>query len=133
MAAPRIDRRLTAVLAADVVGYSRLVQRDERGITPLHCFLELGAEAWNVSRKCSVVLGAAAPQLHSVSAEVIPLFAVAVIESRQIDVFAADAVIVVDRTVEKFGHKAEHVEADLFGEIPSDDIGRVTDSVRIFR
>src|SRR4051794_16993723 len=31
MAAPRIDRRLTAVLAADVVGYSRLVQRDEQG------------------------------------------------------------------------------------------------------
>jgi adenylate cyclase len=31
MAAPRVDRRLTAVLAADVVGYSRLVQRDERG------------------------------------------------------------------------------------------------------
>ena len=31
MAAPRIDRRLTAVLAADVVGYSRLVRRDEQG------------------------------------------------------------------------------------------------------
>ncbi len=31
MAVPRIDRRLTAVLAADVVGYSRLVQRDEQG------------------------------------------------------------------------------------------------------
>ena len=31
MAAPRIDRRLTAVLAADVAGYSRLVQRDEQG------------------------------------------------------------------------------------------------------
>jgi class 3 adenylate cyclase/tetratricopeptide (TPR) repeat protein len=31
LAAPRVDRRLTAVLAADVVGYSRLVQRDEQG------------------------------------------------------------------------------------------------------
>ena len=31
MAAPRVDRRLTAILAADVVGYSRLVQRDEQG------------------------------------------------------------------------------------------------------
>src|SRR6187200_979157 len=31
MAAARVDRRLTAVLAADVVGYSRLVQRDEQG------------------------------------------------------------------------------------------------------
>jgi TolB-like protein/class 3 adenylate cyclase/Flp pilus assembly protein TadD len=31
LAAPRIDRRLTAILAADVVGYSRLVQRDEQG------------------------------------------------------------------------------------------------------
>jgi adenylate cyclase len=31
MAAPRIDRRLAAILAADVVGYSRLVQRDEQG------------------------------------------------------------------------------------------------------
>jgi class 3 adenylate cyclase len=32
MAAPRIDRRLAAVLAADVVGYSRLMGRDEQGI-----------------------------------------------------------------------------------------------------
>jgi TolB-like protein/class 3 adenylate cyclase len=31
MAAPRIERRLAAVLAADVVGYSRLMERDERG------------------------------------------------------------------------------------------------------
>ena len=31
MAAPRVDRRLAAILAADVVGYSRLVQRDEQG------------------------------------------------------------------------------------------------------
>jgi adenylate cyclase len=30
-AAPRTDRRLTAILAADVAGYSRLVSRDERG------------------------------------------------------------------------------------------------------
>jgi class 3 adenylate cyclase len=31
MAAVRTDRRLAAVLAADVVGYARLVGRDERG------------------------------------------------------------------------------------------------------
>ena len=31
MAAPRVDRRLTAILAADVVGYSRLMGRDEQG------------------------------------------------------------------------------------------------------
>ena len=31
MAAPRVDRRLAAVLAADVVGYSRLMGRDEQG------------------------------------------------------------------------------------------------------
>jgi adenylate cyclase len=31
MAAPRVERRLTAVLAADVVGYSRLMERDEHG------------------------------------------------------------------------------------------------------
>ena len=29
MAAPRVDRRLAAILAADVVGYSRLMERDE--------------------------------------------------------------------------------------------------------
>jgi len=29
--APRVERRLVAVMAADVVGYSRLVERDERG------------------------------------------------------------------------------------------------------
>ena len=29
MAAPRAERRLAAILAADVVGYSRLVERDE--------------------------------------------------------------------------------------------------------
>src|SRR3954453_8113999 len=28
---PRIDRRLAAILAADVVGYSRLMERDEAG------------------------------------------------------------------------------------------------------
>ena len=31
MAAPRADRRLAAVMAADVVGYSRLMERDEAG------------------------------------------------------------------------------------------------------
>ena len=31
MAAPRVERRLTAVLAADIVGYSRLMERDEPG------------------------------------------------------------------------------------------------------
>ena len=31
MAAPHADRRLTAVLAADVVGFSRLMERDEDG------------------------------------------------------------------------------------------------------
>lgn len=31
MAAPRVDRRLAAILAADAAGYSRLVQRDEQG------------------------------------------------------------------------------------------------------
>lgn len=31
MAAPRVERRLAAVLAADVVGYSRLMERDEHG------------------------------------------------------------------------------------------------------
>ncbi len=31
MAASRVDRRLAAILAADVVGYSRLMERDEQG------------------------------------------------------------------------------------------------------
>ena len=31
MATPRAERRLAAILAADVVGYSRLVERDEAG------------------------------------------------------------------------------------------------------
>ena len=31
MAAPRAERRLAAILAADVVGYSRLIERDEAG------------------------------------------------------------------------------------------------------
>ena len=31
MAAPRVERRLAAILAADVVGYSRLMERDEPG------------------------------------------------------------------------------------------------------
>jgi adenylate cyclase len=29
MAAPRVERRLAAILAADVVGYSSLMERDE--------------------------------------------------------------------------------------------------------
>ena len=31
MVAPRAERRLAAILAADVVGYSRLMERDEAG------------------------------------------------------------------------------------------------------
>jgi adenylate cyclase len=31
MAAARVERRLAAILAADVVGYSRLMERDEAG------------------------------------------------------------------------------------------------------
>jgi class 3 adenylate cyclase len=31
MASPRTERRLAAILAADVVGYSRLVEQDEEG------------------------------------------------------------------------------------------------------
>lgn len=34
MAAPRVERRLAAILAADVVGYSRLVERDEADTLP---------------------------------------------------------------------------------------------------
>ena len=29
MSVPRIERRLAAILAADVVGYARLIERDE--------------------------------------------------------------------------------------------------------
>ena len=31
MGAQRVERRLAAILAADIVGYSRLVERDEAG------------------------------------------------------------------------------------------------------
>jgi class 3 adenylate cyclase len=31
MVAARVDRRLAAILAADVVGYSRLIEQDEAG------------------------------------------------------------------------------------------------------
>ena len=31
MAAARVERRLAAILAADIVGYSRLIERDEAG------------------------------------------------------------------------------------------------------
>jgi class 3 adenylate cyclase len=31
MAMARVERRLAAILAADVVGYSRLMERDEAG------------------------------------------------------------------------------------------------------
>jgi adenylate cyclase len=31
MAAPRAERRLAAILVADVAGYSRLMERDEAG------------------------------------------------------------------------------------------------------
>ena len=31
MVTPRVERRLAAILAADVVGYSRLVEQDEAG------------------------------------------------------------------------------------------------------
>ena len=31
MASPRVERRLAAILAADIVGYSRLVEKDEAG------------------------------------------------------------------------------------------------------
>ena len=31
MAAPEVERRMAAILVADVVGYSRLVERDEAG------------------------------------------------------------------------------------------------------
>jgi adenylate cyclase len=33
MATERVERRLTAILAADVVGYSRLTSMDEEGRT----------------------------------------------------------------------------------------------------
>jgi adenylate cyclase len=31
VAAPRVERRLAAILAADVVGFARLVERNEQG------------------------------------------------------------------------------------------------------
>jgi len=34
MAEKRIERRLTAILAADVAGYSRLIGADEEGTSP---------------------------------------------------------------------------------------------------
>jgi adenylate cyclase len=34
MATARVERRLAAILAADVAGYSRLMERDEAGTSP---------------------------------------------------------------------------------------------------
>jgi class 3 adenylate cyclase len=34
MAVAHLERRLLAILAADVVGYSRLMERDEPGTSP---------------------------------------------------------------------------------------------------
>jgi adenylate cyclase len=37
MAEERVHRRLTTVVAADVVGYSRLMEQDEAGMMALCC------------------------------------------------------------------------------------------------
>ena len=53
------------------------------------------------------------------------------IEARQIDVLAADAVVVLHRRADQFRNEAIHVQADLFGQIAADDVAGVADTVGI--
>ena len=97
----------------------------------MHRRLEIGAEARDLLRPARVVRRSAAPELHAEAAQVVALAAVAVVEARQVDVLAADAVVILRRRAEQLGHKAEHVQPHLLAQIPADHVGRIADAVRV--
>ena len=108
------------------------MQRHQRGISFAHgAILNSAPKPGNLLGPTGVVARAAAPELHAESAQVIALAAVAMIESRHVDVFAADAVVVLHRRAEQFRHEAEHVQPNLLAQIAADHIGRVADAVRM--
>src|ERR1700733_15292416 len=93
--------------------------------------LEAGPKAGNVLGPTGVVAGAAAPELHSEAAEVIALTANAMIESRHVDMLAADSVVVLDWGAEQFRNKAEHVQTHLLGQVTANHVRRVADAIRM--
>ena len=59
MAQDRVERRLAAILAADVVGYSRLIRADEEGV--LAALNWVCVMCWKVA-SVRVVIGSALPR-----------------------------------------------------------------------
>jgi class 3 adenylate cyclase len=48
----RVERRLAAILAADVAGYSRLMDADEEGVLARLGTMTKRCWAWGLSTKC---------------------------------------------------------------------------------
>ena len=69
------------------------------------------------------------PELHAEAAQVVAFAAVAMIEARHIHVLAADAVVVMNFAADEFRREPAHGEANLFGQIAANDVGRIADAV----
>ena len=104
------------------------MQSDQRGVALLDGGLEIDAEAGQSFRESGIGLRAAVPELSAEASQIVALDA-AMVEARHIDVFAADAVVVLRGAADQFRQESEHVEADLFAEIAADDVGRIADAV----
>jgi class 3 adenylate cyclase len=59
LATERVERRLAAILAADVAGYSRLMGTDEDGtLARLYCGIPAGLDAFRAAHEVLVSEGA---------------------------------------------------------------------------
>jgi hypothetical protein len=56
-----------------------------------------------------------------------------VIEARHVDVGTSDTVVVVNFAADKLRSEAADGEADLFGEIAPDYVGRIADAIGVTR
>src|SRR6476660_2143762 len=94
-------------------------------------FFEIGAESRQRFRVVELCLRTTAPELHPKSANVIALAAITMIETRQINVLAADAAVVVYLSAHQFRHEAIHVKTDLLAKVTPDGVRRISDTVRV--
>src|SRR6185295_17290878 len=100
-------------------------------VTTPDVFLELGAEPTYLVCKmaCAGIYATRSPELYSETAQVISLCA-SVIESREVDVFSSNPIIIGSRSPVQLRQKCFDVNPHLFAEVLADDARTVSDSVR---
>src|SRR3954469_409394 len=116
----------------------RLTERmdlEPRGMAPLDLPLERGTEPGNLVRSFlwAIPVRPGVPELRAESTQVVATAAGAMVESRHINVFPADAAIVPRRRPFECREISARVQPDLFAQVAADHVGSVAEPIRVGR